>query len=175
MRPTRLPFLLLIPLLALALVACGGGSPAASKGDDGNGGQSTAASTEASAEASAEASTDNGGPGSSQDSGPASGDVEGVASDLEPPNASQVSQTNAQGTFWTVYSSSDSVDSLKSFYENAIPQTGMEIYSTTNAAGTYSWLFWRSDNESFGGSVTVGPATDGGNGSSVIVIVTDGS
>ena len=171
MRPTRFASLLLVPILAIALAACSGGSPAASKGDDNNGGQSTAAS----AEASAEASTDDGGPGSSQDSGPGSGDAEGVAADLEPPNSSQISQTNAQGTFWTVYESTDSPDSLKSFYENAIPQTGMQIFSTTNTQGTYSWIFAMEESSSFGGSVTVGPASDGGSGSSVIVIVSDGS
>lgn len=155
----------MVPILAIALAACGGSSPGAT--DDGNGGQS--------AEASAEASTDDGGPGSSQDNGPASGDVEQVAADLEPPNSSRTSQTNAEGTVWSTYDSTDSVDSLKSFYDNAIPGTGMQVFSTTNSAGTYSWLFAESDSSSFGGSVTVGPASDGGDGAVVIVIVSSGS
>lgn len=164
MRPTRIPVLLLVPTLALALVACAGSSPGAST--DG-GGQSPAAT--------AEPSTDDGGPGSSQDSGPGSGDAAQVAADLEPPNSSQISTTSTEGITLTVYESTDSPDSLKNFYENAIAQTGMQVFSTTNASGTYSWVFALSDGSPYGGSVTVGPASDGGSGASVIVIVSDGS
>lgn len=164
MRPAR-SSVVLVPLLVLALAACGSSSPAPST-DDGNGGNggSTPAAT-----------TDNGGPDSSQDSGQGSGDVEGVSAALEPPNSSQISQTTAEGTYWTVYESNDSPDSLKNFYENAIPDAGMQVFSTTNTEGTYSWIFAENDSSSFGGSVTVGPASDGGSGASVIVIVSDGS
>jgi hypothetical protein len=169
MRPTRFTSLLIVPLLALALAACSGSSPAASKGGDGNGGQSTAAS----AEASSEASADTGGPGSSQDSGPGSGDVEGVANGLIPPNSTEITKTSVAGGLFVGYESTDSPDSLKGFYENAIPATGMVIITTSQSQGTYSWIFAENDQgTSFGGSVTVGPSSDTEGGSTVIISVT---
>ncbi len=157
MRLTRFPALIAVPLLALMLAACSAGSPSPSTDDGGGGGggESTPAAT-----------PDNGGGGG--------GDVEQVAEDLVPPNSSQLSQTNSEGVIWTVYESTDSPESLKNFYENAIPQTGMQVFSTSTVEDTYSWVFAQDDGSSFGGSVTVGPASDGGSGSSVIVIVSDG-
>jgi len=95
-----------------------------------------------------------------------------VANALVPPNSSEITRTSASGGLFVGYSSTDSADSLKSFYENAIPGSGMTIFSTTSAGGSYSWVFAKTEGSSFGGSVTVGPSTDGGSGSSVIITLT---
>ena len=165
MRPTRFTSLLIVSILALTLAACGGGSPAAPKGDDGNGGQSTAAS--------AEASADKGDPGSSQDSGKGSGDVEGVAAALVPPNSTEVGKTTAAGIVIAVYESTDSIDSLKSFYESAIAGTGLTILATTEASGGVSWVISDADASGLGGAVAIVPSSDTPGGTTVSVTVGD--
>lgn len=151
----------MVCLLAMTLAACGGSSPAASP--DGNDGQS--------AEASSQASTDDGGPGASQGNSGAD-DVEAVADGLVPPNSSEYSKTTAAGGIFVGYESTDSPDSLKSFYENAIPATGMQILTTSTSQGSYSWIFGEDDQgSSFGGSVTVAPSSTNEGGSTVIVTV----
>ncbi|MDH4334861.1 MAG: hypothetical protein OEW24_06320 [Chloroflexota bacterium] len=170
MRPTRLPAVIAVSLLVLLLAACGGNNPSATTDNGGGGGNNPSATSDnggGGGETSPSATTDNGGGGGG-------GDAAGVAADLVPPNSTQVSQTNAEGTLWTVYESTDSPESLKGFYESAIPQTGMHVYSTTNADNTYSWVFAQSDGSEFGGSVTVAPSSEGGSGSSVIVFVASG-
>jgi hypothetical protein len=162
---------LLAVLLLTISAACGG--PGASTGGDGNGGDESeaavaSASTEASVEASTEASQDDG----NGDGGPAEGDLEQLVEDLTPPNSTEISRTEAAGGIVVAFNSTDSAESLEGHYEGAITATGMEIFSRSTVSGTFSWVFAESEGSSYGGSVTVGPATDGSDGSSVIIAVT---
>jgi hypothetical protein len=152
-------------LLALtALAACGGGSASSA----------AATATQASGASSGGEPTDQAQatPTENPGGGGGGGDVNAAVDKLTPPNSTQISRTDASGAVLVSWESTDSVDSLKSFYEGAIPTTGMKIFSTTNANGSYNWIFAESEGSSHGGSVTVAPSTSGGSGSTVIVSIT---
>lgn len=159
MRWTRL---LVLPVLVVLLVACGG-SPGTSTDDNGNGngnGESTNPDVTATAEASKDDGNGNG------------GDVEELAADLVPPNSTETTRTVASGVVFAGYESTDSPDSLKSYYEGKIASAGMVIISTTSTSGTYGFIFAEDDQGSgFGGSIAIAPSSSGGSGSTVIVTV----
>ncbi|HET7520265.1 MAG TPA: hypothetical protein VFK61_01865 [Candidatus Limnocylindria bacterium] len=153
-------------LLTMATLAACGGSPGGggATSSPGGGDQSSEAEpTEAGASESAAEST-GGGP---------AGSLDDLINALTPPNSSQISKTTAEGGAFVAWETSDSFDSLKSFYEGAIGAAGMQIYSRSEAGGTYSWVFAESEGSSHGGSVTLGPASDGGPGSNVILAITE--
>jgi hypothetical protein len=153
-------------IVALALAGCGGSNSAsttansagADAGDgsgDGNGNGNGNAS-------SGPAVTPGGGQGGSED-------AEEVGAALVPPNATEISKTLTGNYWYASYLSTDSPDSLKSYYEDKIPSLGLMVISTTTAGGAHSWLVATDESGSFGGSVTVGPPTEGDAGSTVIV------
>ncbi len=157
-------------VVALALGGCGGsasasnaanstGADASDGSGDGNGNGNGNGNGDAS---SAPAAT----PGSG---GSGSEDAEEVGTALVPPNATEVSKTLTGNYWYALYQSTDSVESLRSFYEDKIPSVGLTIISTTTAGGGYSWLVATDESGSFGGSVSVGAPTEGGSGSSVII------
>jgi hypothetical protein len=155
-------------LLALTtLAACGGGSGSSTAATASQGGgASTGASTGGEpSNPPAATPTENAGGGGGND-------VNSIVSALTPPNANQLSRTDAGGGVIITWDSTDSADSLKGFYESKIPGTGMKIFSTTSAGGTFSWIFAESEGSSHGGSVTVGPSSTGAAGSSVILAFT---
>lgn len=154
---------LVFVLFAFAVAACGGG-PAPSSADDGGNGGNGGGSSQA-AETPAPASQGGGGGGGGGD------DMESIFNALIPPNSTEIQRTSMEGGLTGTWSSTDSVESLVSHYGSAIPGTGMEIFSTTNAQGGTSWLFGMEEGSAFGGSVTVAPNTNG-EGTSVIVIIT---
>lgn len=158
---------LILPALVLLLAACGGTSN--TPGGNGNGGDesSAPASTEASVDAQPSEGTGGGGGGTA-------GDLDSLVEALTPPNAAEQTKTTAEGGVFIGWESTDSVESLKSFYESAIPNAGMQIFSTTSAGGSYSWVFAENEGSSFGGSVTLAPSSSGGSGSTVIVTATSG-
>ena len=150
-------------LLALAtLAACGGGG-SSSNATASQGGSSTSGEQSSEATSSASASQSTGG-----------GDLGSLVDALKPPNSTQISRTDASGGVFVSWQSTDSADSLKGFYESAIPKTGMKIISTTSASGAFSWIFAETEGSSHGGSVTVGPSSDGGSGSTVVLTATTG-
>jgi hypothetical protein len=159
--------LILPVLLLLVLSACGGSG---SSTDNGNGGQSQSAAQSQAAES--QAAESQAAQESQGSNGHTAGDLDSLVSALTPPHASELSKTSAQGGVFIAWNSTDSVDSLKSFYESAIPGTGMTIFSTTSAGGTYAWIFAENEGSSFGGSVTLGPNSDGTDGASVILTAT---
>ena len=155
---------LVAAIFVLAVAACS--SPASSSGPDDNG-NGNGGSSNPPASQGAPASQDDGGNGGN---GGNAGDADAVFNALIPPNSTELSKTTASGTFFATYSSTDSVESLTNYYQSAIPGTGMEIFSTTNAQGGTAWIFAETEGSSFGGSVSVYPNTDAG-GSSVIITV----
>jgi hypothetical protein len=157
--------LVLIAILGL-LAACGDGGPG-DGGDDGDGASQGAAQSEP-AEASAAPPPDDGG-GDDGGNGNA-GDAEEAFERLTPPNAEEVSKTTAGELIIAGFTTPDSIDSLTSFYEDAFSDLGLQILTTTQAAGGVTWFVGTDANASeFGGVISVIPATEGGSGSTVSI------
>jgi hypothetical protein len=166
MRHARAMGMPLVVALILVLAACGGAaSPSA---DDGDPEQSTASEP-----SEAPASSDDNDDGDGNGNG-SSTDLDQLAEDLTPPNSSETSRTTAGEVIFVTFESSDSPDSLRDFYEDAIADTGLEVFSTTSAEGSYSWIFAESEGSSTGGVVTVVPSGTG-SGSTVAVQIGTGS
>jgi len=159
--------LVLIAILAL-LAACGGGGP----GDDADGdgdGTSQSEPAEASAAPPPDDDDDDGGGGGNGGGGSA-GDAEEAFERLTPPNADEVSKTTAGELIIAGFTTPDSMDSLRSFYEDAFDDLGLQILTTTEAAGGITWFVGTDENASeFGGVISIIPATDGGSGTTVSV------
>jgi hypothetical protein len=155
---------LTLPALFLLLVACSG--PAASQ----NGGTDQSDNPTPTAGA----STGGGEATPTEGGGGAGGDLDSLVEQLTPPNSTESSRVSQTGGIFVGWESTDSVDSLKSFYEGAIPATGMQIVTTQSASGTFSWIFAESEGSTHGGSVVVAPSSNGGSGATVVVTVTSG-
>ena len=145
-------------LMTLFVAACG--SPAASNGGNGDGN-----GTEQSEPAEA-SQDDGGGGGGGGDSGGGGGggsdDAAQAFETLTPPNANELTKTEAGGVIFAAFDTTDSIDSLTSFYEDAFSDLGLQIISTTEAQGGISWIFGNDDSAStFGGAISVFPASDG--------------
>lgn len=172
---------LLSLVLGVALVACSSsnGSPSAGASTGGNGASQGAAASQGgnggNGGASAQPSSGgngNGGASAQPSSGGNGGpdDAVAVGEQLVPPNSTETSRT-IMGNYWYVmYESTDSPDSLKSFYESKVPAVGLMIISTTSSAGSHSMLIARDETGDFGGSVLMSPSASG-SGSMVIVAV----
>ena len=156
---------LVAAIFVLAVAACS--SPATSSGPDGNG-NGNGGSSNAPASQGAPQSQDDGNGGN----GGNGGSVDDIFDALIPPNSTETSKTTIGGAITASYTSTDSVESLVSHYGSAIPATGMEVFSTSNAQGATSWLFGDEAGSSFGGSVTVAPDTSGSGQAQIVVIVT---
>jgi hypothetical protein len=142
-----------LAITSLLLAACGGGAaptqqPAAAT-QAGGGGTPTDATGATQQPAATNAG---GGPGT---------DVETVAKGLVPPHSTEITKTTAEGTSFVVYESTDSVDSLKAFYADAVPKTGLKIFSTTTINGGVSYVIATDDSGSFGGAVNIYPSGNG--------------
>jgi hypothetical protein len=143
--------------MTLFVAACS--SPAASTGGNGDDG-----GTEQSEPA--EASQDDGGGGGDSGGGGGGGggggDADQAFERLTPPNADELTKTEAGGVIFAAFDTSDSIDSLTSFYEDAFSDLGLQIISTTETGGGISWIFGNDDTAStFGGAISVFPASDG--------------
>jgi hypothetical protein len=155
--------LLALPILAVALVSCGGSSTTASP-NGGNGGTTPTSAPEPQA---TQGGSGNGG---------STTDLEGLARALVPPNSNEAFKTSAEGAIIVAYESTDSFDSIRSFYEKAIAGTGLAVLATTEAGGGVSWIFGVDDaNSGFGGSVTIAPSGSGSGGTSVSITIGSGS
>jgi hypothetical protein len=149
-------------LVALVVAGCGGSAASSAPADAGS---DTGAAASADGGSGTETTPEPAG-----DTGGAAEDAAKLGDQLKPPNASEVSKTTTDTYWYVLYESTDSADSLKGYYEDLIPKTGMKIISTTSANGAYVWAIARDESGAFGGSVTVGPSGSG-SGSSVIVAV----
>ena len=152
------------PFLIVVAVACSspGGTPGGDGGGDGSEPTDAPEPT---------AATDDGG-GGGGGGGTGSADLDAVFERLTPPNSSETTKTAAEGIIFAVFESSDSIDSLKSFYESAIPASGLQIFSTTEAQGGFAWTIAESEGSSFGGAISIYPS---GSGSGTAVSVTIGN
>lgn len=148
---------LVAPFLIVVAVACS--SPGGGGGDG---------SAQSDAPEPTAAATDGSGGGG----GGGSADLDAVFETLTPPNSTETTKTSAEGIIFAAFESSDSLESLKSFYEGAIAEAGLEIFSTTEAQGGYSWTIAESEGSTFGGAVSIYPS---GSGSGTAVSVTIGN
>ena len=165
---------LIAPALMVLLVACGGAGGSAGAGDGDGGGESASAQSQAPAATAPPTNDDGGGGddgGGDDGGGTGSVDLDGVYDTLTPPNSTETSKTSADGIIFAILESSDSIDSLKSFYEGAIPDAGLKIFSTTEAQGGFAWTIAESEASDFGGAVSIYPSGTG----STIVSVTIGN
>ena len=97
-------------------------------------------------------------------------DTDAAYERLTPPNAEEVTKTTSGGVIFAAFNSSDSVDSLTSFYMDAFDDLGLQVLTTTETADGVSWFVGTDENATeFGGVISVIPATDGGSGSTVSV------
>lgn len=153
MRWTRA---LTLPVLAVMVIACGG--PGTDGGDGGNGGNGSEES-QAGAPDPDEGNGGNGGNGGDP------GDLEELANDLEPPNATESTRMTASGALIVGWTSSDSIDSLESFYDNKINELGLNLVGKSSAGGAHSWIIGDEDGSGPQGAITIGD--DGSGGSTV--------
>jgi hypothetical protein len=150
----------LILSLAMAVVllaACGASAatqPPASADGGGGGGGSTQlpASDQPAATVAGGSSTHGGGAGQ---------DVAAAGNALVPPHSTEVTRTVAGDTWFVMYESTDSVDSLKAFYADAVPKAGLTIFSTSTVNGGVSYVIATAENGSFGGAVNIVPTGAG--------------
>jgi hypothetical protein len=162
MLSLRTPVAGALLLVMATLAACGGGQgstgPTASQAD----------ATPSDQPTDVPATTPS--PGAS--TGDGGGDVQALADALKPPNATQTFNSSGSGVILTIYTSTDSPDSLKSFYESAITDAGMKIISTStdSTTNTTALVFARDDNASVGGAIAIGPDPSG-SGTNVSVTV----
>jgi len=164
MRSLRSPVVGVLLITLATLAACGGGQASTS---------SAATSSQAAASSAGEPTEAADTPSAAESTGGSGGgDVQAVADALKPPNATQTFNSASGDVILTIYASTDSGDSLKSFYEGAIPAAGLKIISTSTdtASSTTVFVFSRDDNTSFGGGISIGPDPSG-NGTVVSVTV----
>jgi hypothetical protein len=155
----------LAALVASLVVGCGSSAGGTSSPDGAGPTGDSAVPTEAAEPTPTESSADGGGDSGGGDTGGggANLDIEVVARALVPPNSSEISKTTADDTWFVMYETSESIDALKSFYEDAIPGTGLKVYSTTTANGGVSWAMATDESGTFGGAVSIFPSGDGKN------------
>ena len=108
--------------------------------------------------------------GNESSGGNAEGDVDEMIARLEPPNATEVSRFSSSDGVVIAWESSDSVDSVKGFYDDAIEDAGLTVYGTTDVQGTHSWVISEESGTGYNGSVTIGPSSTG-NGTSVSALL----
>jgi hypothetical protein len=145
---------LVLPVLAVTVIACSAPTP-----DTGNGNGSQESDTP-------QASTDDGG-GDGGGGGGSQGDVEQLAEQLKPPNSTESSRfTTAEGIS-VGYGSTDSTDSLKSYYEGKFDDLGINLIGTSSASGSHTFVIGDEDGSGIQGGVSV---IDDGSGGSIVSI-----
>lgn len=154
---------LLALALALLVVACGSPAETTDGGDGGGDGNGTQ-------ESEPEETSGDGDGGGGNGSG--SLDVDRVFEILTPDNATELSKTTAGGLIFAAWDSDESFDSLRSFYEGAINEAGLDIFSTTEAQGGIAWTVAEDEQGTFGGSISLFPASDG-SGTQISVTIGD--
>ena len=157
---------LVLPVLLLLLLAACGGPGATDGNGNGNGNGGDESQAEATAAPESEESEDDGGNGGNGGNGGFDGDLEQLAEDLTPPNSTESSRTEAGGVIFLLWESTDSPEDLDEWYEDAIADVGLEVFSRTAAAGSFSYIFGIEEGSNFGGVVSIAP-TGTGSGSAV--------
>ncbi len=69
------------------------------------------------------------------------------------------------------WASTDSVDSLKSYYDGKLSSLGYSIVQSTDVQGTHGWVFGSEGGTGVSGALTITPDASGGSGSFVSLTV----
>jgi hypothetical protein len=158
-RPTRFPSVLALPVLVVALAACGGSTDSPPGGDGGP--QSTPAANPTAP------SDDGGGGGGDGGGGAGPASVQALADALAPPSGTEQSRTAEGGLVVVTYTSSESVDSLVAFYDAKLPANGLSIRNHGMSPDGHG-ANWTFAVGAITGSVTI---VEGGSGSGTDVVV----
>jgi len=166
---------LAVILVMLLVAACGGGS--GNGGDNGgdSGGESQPADDGGGDDGGESQPADDGGDDGGGDDGGQTGsfDLDHAFEVLTPPNATELSKTTAQGVIFAAWDTDESLDSLRSFYEDAMDELGLEVITTTEAQGGIAWVVTDGGDSGNGGSISIFPASDG-SGTQVSVTIGEG-
>ena len=156
-------------LVLMTLAACGGSSSSTAATATQGGGSTPSADEPTDQPEETPGETPGGGTGGTG----GTNDLQGIADQLKPPNATQTFNQTAQGIIVTIYSSTDSPDSLKSFYDRAITGAGFKVVSTSTDPSTSSTaiVFAKEGSSSFGGAISISPDPSGGAGTVVSVTI----
>jgi hypothetical protein len=71
------------------------------------------------------------------------------------------------GVIFVTWESSDSPEDVASWFEDALADQGMEVFSRTTAGGAFSYIFGIEEGSDFGGVMSIAPSGTGGGGSGV--------
>lgn len=140
---------LVLTVFVLVLAACN--SP--------GGGTSSATSESAGASTDGESTTT---PGASASTDGGGGDIDATVDALVPPNGTEQARYSASGAVIVSWTSTDSIDSLKSYYDGKLASLNLNVLSTTDIQGTHGWVFGNDDGTGTSGALTIAPGTDGG-------------
>jgi len=149
-RSSRLAGFGLLAGVLLLMSACGG--------DDGN--KSTATTSSGGAATATSKSGDNGGgSGGSATSKPAangtSSDLDKLEQDLVPPKSKQVARFSADDGVVVTYTSTESLSTLKDYYDKKIKDLKLKVQGTLNVTDSYSWFIGDDNNKSAHGAVII--------------------
>ncbi len=165
---------LLLSVSLLALTACGG--------DDDNSSKATTSSSKATATKASSGDTgdtpaaqatsgnnDNtsGDSGGNNGNSSSSNDLGQLADKLVPPHSKQIAKYSTDDGLLVTYESTDSVDSLKDFYDNKVKTLGVKVQGTFDSGDAHTWYFGDDDSSGPGGTVIVG---DDGSGKTAVTI-----
>jgi hypothetical protein len=174
LHPMQWVRLLAFSILMALVIACGGGDSGGEDGD--NGGSDGGGASNATAAATSDGGGGNSGGGGGGNTGGGGGGLEGdfddVAERLEPPNSTESSRFATSDGLVVGWESSDSVDSLKEHYDDAIADADLNVIGTSSAAGTHSWFLGNEDGTGLGASVSIAPSGSG-SGSTVGITVSE--
>ncbi len=150
--------------VALFIAACGGGDDD-SDGPPGPGGADSN-STPTQESGNNGAPTQSGGDATATSSsgggGADAGDIDGIMKDLVPPKSTEILRYSSQGTTSVSYESTDSLDSLKSFYDKRLKDLDLKLMGNMSTADTHSWFVGSDDGKAPQGSVTIFPSGTAG-------------
>lgn len=152
---------LLVPVLMLLFVAC------SSSDDDANGDGGSSSATET-ATATADAGGGSGGTTVTDGDGVITEeDIDRLVDELAPPNSTEASRFSAEGGTTVGFESSDSVETLKEFYDGRLQELGMHVQGSLSAEGSHSLIIGDDDGDDVAGGITIVPDESGG---SVVVL-----
>ena len=161
LRSRARDLVLLFAVLAL-VAACGSSSGGSANGtSDGDDSEATQSEATPGSDDGDDNGSDDGSDDGDDNGSTGSFDLDRAFDALTPPNANELSKTTADGIIFAAWDTDDSFDSLRSFYESAIDDLGLDVISTTEAQGGIAWVVADSGGSGAGGTVSIFPASDG--------------
>jgi len=133
------------------LSACGGGDDDKSSGPTSSGDGATATKSAGSGGGSGGGAN----PTSKPASGGAASDLEKLEKDLVPPKSKQVARFSADDAVVVTYTSTESLDTLKDYYDKKIKDLKLKVQGTMNVTDSYSWFIGEDNDKGPHGAVII--------------------